>query len=548
MAPAWPTEAAWPLNHYEHAQNLAKYLEDAENCIEHYKEAPVPANLVKIIIGSTKSLIAKVQRGADLTTVCDKLEIIQTEANTATNGNAEVFTVVKEELKAIKDIAQKAVMTGEAARTAAKEASEVAKTAAGMLREIKNKGPSEGISAPLSYAAAAASGIVAPGSHNIQPVKTMPAQVQREVIVNIRNPLTIQNLRAMNPRSLEAHIERAIAQSGTDSIQSAKIMSCNQLKSGDLSIKAASSAEAQVLRESAETWASLIGNGSSVRSPTYGVIVHGVRTSSMDMDKFESIRDSILADNRPFIPAANTRYIGWLTRSAPSKAASSMIIEFSRPEDANKIIDEGMVWQGEMLQTERYDRQCRLKQCFNCQKYGHIGTQCKATTACGYCAQEHGSRDCPKKSEREGPRKCATCHGNHEAWSQRCPTRKEEMARTKAAYETRSKYHAVAAPATIPASGGTSASRPNALRRKRSARDIGDSSDARPGSFLEARKNKRTQSNSIPVYTGGESDAIEVSQRPQRAHIPSRRALEALAQNALPYSNSQHAVMDIESD
>lgn len=29
---------------------------------------------------------------------------------------------------------------------------------------------------------------------------------------------------------------------------------------------------------------------------------------------------------------------------------------------------------------ERYERQCRLKQCFNCQKYGHIGTQCKTTT------------------------------------------------------------------------------------------------------------------------------------------------------------------------
>ena len=135
----------------------------------------------------------------------------------------------------------------------------------------------------------------------------------------------------------------------------------------------------------------------------------------MEMDKFEEIRDNILQDNRPFIPRAEIRYVGWLTRNAVSKSASSVIIEFTKPEDANKIIDEGLVWQGELFQCERYERQCRLKQCFKCQRYGHIGTQCKATTACGYCAQEHSSRDCPSKTERTASRKCAACGGAHEA-------------------------------------------------------------------------------------------------------------------------------------
>ena len=207
-----------------------------------------------------------------------------------------------------------------------------------------------------------------------------------------------------------------------------------------------------------------------------------------------------------------------------------------------------MVWQGEMLQCERYERQCRLKQCFNCQKYGHIGTQCKATTACGYCAQEHASRDCPTKSEGGTSRKCAACHGHHEAWSQRCPTRKEEMARMKAAYETRSAYHAVLAPTPAATAGQTGTSRPNALRRKRSDRDVGDSSDTRPGSFLPVRRNKRTQGSSISVYTDQENEVIEVSQRPQRTHMPSRKALETMAHNALSRRDSQHVVMNVESD
>ncbi|KAK7189945.1 zinc knuckle [Paraphaeosphaeria sporulosa] len=32
------------------------------------------------------------------------------------------------------------------------------------------------------------------------------------------------------------------------------------------------------------------------------------------------------------------------TLDTPTKAASSITIEFSKAEDANKIIDEGLVW------------------------------------------------------------------------------------------------------------------------------------------------------------------------------------------------------------
>ena len=546
MAAAWPKETAWPLEYREHALHLAKYMQETNKCIDCSQDAPVPAALVKVITSSTMSLIAKVHRVADMSTVCDKLEIMQGEAKTATTGNAETLDTIRQELGSIRDIMQRAAATGEEARTAAKEATEVAKTAVGMVRDIKNKGSSGTLSAPVSYAAVAARGTLASSIHNKQNVGTMPAQVQREVIVNIRNPLTIQNLRAMNPRNLKAHIERAIAQSGSERIKNIRIMSSNQLKSGDLSIRTATSGETHALRETAGEWAGLVGNGASIRNPTYGVIAHGIRTSTMDMDKFESIRDGILLDNRPFIPNADIRYIGWLTRTAPNKAASSIIIEFSRPEDANKIIDEGLVWQGELFQCERYERQCRLKQCFNCQKYGHIGTQCKATTACGYCAQEHSSRDCPTKSEREKARKCAACHGGHEAWSQQCPTRKEELARTKAAYATRSQYHLVATSTLTVPNEETTARTATTLRRKRSAHDEGHHSHARSGPFLAARKNKRTHSGSMLVHTDKENDDTDApsSQRPQRAHVPSRRALEALANNSI----NQQVAMDIESD
>jgi hypothetical protein len=325
----------------------------------------------------------------------------------------------------------------------------------------------------------------------------------------------------MNPRSLKAHIEQAIAQSENEHITNVKIMSTNQLKSGDLSIKTTTNNEMQALRQFTDDWVHRIGSNVSVRNPTFGVLVHGIRVSTMNTDNFEDTRDTILQDNKPFIPTADIKYIGWLTGKPPNKRMSSVIIEFTRPEDANKMIDEGLVWQGEVCQCERYERQCRLKQCFNCQKYGHIGTQCKATTACGYCAQEHNTRDCPSKTDRELPKKCANCRGSHEAWNRECPNRMDEKARTRAAHDNRMKYH--------PATGvGEPAGRPGFLgdivRRRRSARDISASQHARgsrPSSPM-GRGQKRT------APTDKENEHPTGSQRPQRAITRTRKALETL--------------------
>jgi hypothetical protein len=286
---------------------------------------------------------------------------------------------------------KRSIKIGEETKTAAREATERSKMVVDMVNKLKDKAPPVRTQGHMSYAAVAANGVLASGTPDAHRVKAASLQAQREVIVSIRNPLTISKLRAMNPRNLKSHIERALEQSQNEHIAHVKIMSSNQLKSGDLSLRTATTSETKALRQFADDWVCRVGNGANIRNPTYGVLAHG-------MDNFEEIRENILQDNRPFIPRAEIKYVGWLTRNAYSKSASSVIIEFTQPEDANKIIDEGLVWQGELFQCERYERQCRLKQCFKCQKYGHIGTQCKATTARGYCAQEHNSRDCPSKA------------------------------------------------------------------------------------------------------------------------------------------------------
>ncbi|KAF2623202.1 hypothetical protein BU25DRAFT_478355, partial [Macroventuria anomochaeta] len=261
---------------------------------------------------------------------------------------AQSLVAVKAELKntteAIRGIisnVQQNTHAGEKARAAAKEAVEVGKANLEMMRQMKNTGPQT--NGTISYAAMAARGAALAGIPNTQVPRAPSAQTQREVIVTLRDASIIQSMRAMNTRNHNSHVERAIAHSGNENTASIKVLS-NQLKSGDLSIKTATSSEVEALKQFADDWVHRIGHRATVRIPTYGVLAHSIRTNSIDMTRFEETRDQILQDNRPFIPQAEIRYIGWLTRNAHTKAASSVIIEFTKPEDSNKIIDKGLIW------------------------------------------------------------------------------------------------------------------------------------------------------------------------------------------------------------
>ncbi|KIV98647.1 uncharacterized protein PV09_09562 [Verruconis gallopava] len=401
MTIPWPQEMTWPTPIQEHATQLTGYLRNVLLHLDRVKDQPITSGEMRTVIMATIDLVGKVTRTPDMTAVHDKIAMIRADLSQNANGQTQEIQNIKEEVKNLTANVQKGTAASEAATVAANEAAEVGKTVAGMARDIKNNGTRHQTGAPMSYATAAAQGALAAGKYNVQNAYTAPspAPVQREIIVNIRNAQTIQNLRAMNPP--------------------------NQLKRGDLSIRTTNNSEMQTL----------------LRTYTYGVLVHGIRTSTINMENFEEVRDTILHENRAFLPTADIKYIGWLTRQPPQKAMSSIVIEFTKPEDANRIIDENLVWQGEMCPAERYERQCRLKQCFQRQKYGHIGTQCKAAKTCGYCAQKHSSWECPTKTNREAARKWVVCHGTHEAWSRECPTRKEEVAKIKAILTTRPKYH-----------------------------------------------------------------------------------------------------------
>ncbi|KAF7933927.1 uncharacterized protein EAE98_003636 [Botrytis deweyae] len=380
-------------------------------------------------------------------------------------------------------------------------------------------------------------------------------QAQREIIVEITDAGTIESLRTKTPRNLQNHVDRAIEQSKNSHIEKIRSASANQLKSGDLSIKTLNRSDAEALKRFAEDWIARLGKGTTIRLPTYGILVHGIRISSMDMEKFDEIKAELLHDNRAFVPNADIKYIGWLSRAALTKSASTIIVEFTNPEDANKIIDKGLIWQGEAFQCERYDRPCRLKQCYKCQRYGHIGTQCKANTACGYCAKAHNSKDCPDKSDKSTTRNCVVYRGAHEEWNNRCPARKEELSKVKAAYDTRQPYHFVPSskdklplnqtnPYLTPTESamiahGSQRGRPGNISTGLTPSTpslIPGRQNARSKSPTKGRATKRSYTGNTAESRQDENEDVimgEVNQRSRRPHMPSRTALESTTTNSI---------------
>lgn len=556
MATPWPEDHTWPTPFREHAAKLSRYLQTALKSIDEANGQPIECQSARVMIFGTLNLLVKLQNIPDLEHLHHAVASLHTETKTANEATIRATNSLRDEVtntqRLIQQNATDIKENSDATRRAnniAKEGLEANKMTLKMVRDAKALGPMNPGGIEHTYANVAARGGLVASIHNPQNLRTSHAQTLREIIVNIRDPITIENIRAMNPRSLKAHVDRAIEQSNNENINKLRAASANQLKSGDLSIKTATTADMEALRQFAGEWEHRIGNNATVRIPTYGILAHGIRTSSMNMDDPEQLSEELLQDNKPFIPKAQIKHISWLTRSAHTKSASSIVVEFSKAEDANKIIDEGLIWQGEVFQCERYDRQCRLRQCFRCHKYGHIGTQCKAPTTCGYCAQEHPTRECPSKGDLSQPRRCAACDGNHEAWHGQCPVRKQELAKVKEAYKTRPKYHLENSSASA---FTTTESRPKTTSRLgRPSLAAGQAQGARPYRSRSPIKRIQKRSNPMSDQRNDENDEDTITvatgdPRPKRTITRTRRALESLDVNTQRTDNSNRMEITVD--
>jgi hypothetical protein len=264
----------------------------------------------------------------------------------------------------------------------------------------------------------------------------------------------IQSKMTNNPRALIEHINKAIQRAAeeTEDVEMAgttptpkpykhiQAHSAMFLKSGDIQFHTAFATQAKILLAHASEWAKYIGNKAKVVVPTYGVLIHAIPTVSFDPARISAMATQLQTLNAGLIQHDKITYMGWLTKEGAAKTMSSIVVEFTTPEPANRLIHAGCLWSNETHTVEKYDRSCRIKQCLRCYKYGHITTQCAADhDICGYCSDLHDTRKCPVRTTRATP-KCANCRQQHASWSNTCEYRKRERQRVTEALKNKTTY------------------------------------------------------------------------------------------------------------
>jgi hypothetical protein len=80
--------------------------------------------------------------------------------------------------------------------------------------------------------------------------------------------------------------------------------------------------------------------------------------------------------------------------------------------------------------------QTDLTQCYNCQRIGHVGVNCKQHPRCVWCGRGHLHMECPEREKQESSPTCCNCtlkdgERPHPSTYRGCSYAKEEMLRRR---------------------------------------------------------------------------------------------------------------------
>jgi hypothetical protein len=306
--------------------------------------------------------------------------------------------------------------------------------------------------APKTYAAALQAGL--PPWTGPPPVKEVPTRLSREIVV--RNSEATPEDRSRPINQIVENINR------TKSAEiKGKVMAARRLPSGDITITA-DTKETKELLERDKSWLAAVSRTAWVNRRKFPVMVHGMKVASVDCSKQEEAIKEILGQNTHLSSKIEILRVQWPKKALRrGKATTCLIIDVASPEQANTLIDEGLLFHSELKECELYHGDCRITQCYNCQRYGHTARICRNQKKCGICAAPgHDDKACNFREDATRHR-CVNCSLNHPAWASSCAERGKQAAKARLAYATRPRRYAGSASSSLfshPLSGSNSSS------------------------------------------------------------------------------------------
>jgi hypothetical protein len=122
------------------------------------------------------------------------------------------------------------------------------------------------------------------------------------------------------------------------------------------------------------------------------------------------------------------------------KKLSSLIVKIYSAEQINRLIKDDFLHEYSQISCELFVNNCRIKQCFNCQRYDHIDKICRHERRCSVCVESHNDLTCKILIDKK---KCVNCENNHSIWSFQCKIRIIEKDKISNIWRTKSILHSI---------------------------------------------------------------------------------------------------------
>jgi hypothetical protein len=180
-------------------------------------------------------------------------------------------------------------------------------------------------------------------------------------------------------------------------------------------------------------------------------MVHSVRTNRVKTADQEKAIAELQAQNPQLKNKVKFLKLTWKTKTLKSgKPYGPLLTDVETPDEANIMVEEGLLHGKEPKECEIFGSECNMTQCYKCQGYGHIAVTCRKPQTCANCAKEYHSGGCPTLDD---PSKhfCCDCKGKHHTWDRACPVRRAEAEPAAAAYKTRPMSYKTAGKSLCPA-------------------------------------------------------------------------------------------------
>lgn len=276
---------------------------------------------------------------------------------------------------------------------------------------------------PTSYAAIAKTGLFSSTEARI------PVRLHREITIRPGQESTEQKARS----------GADIVRDATTSIGApGVVIAARRLNSGDVVISF-DSAKSKEHWETRPELRAIFGAEANTLKKGHLVLVHRVRTAELSKLDLPALGQTIIEQNPKWNGHINIVRLAWTAKTRRVRPEfGTLLVSVATPTQANLMIRDGVLLNGEYYNCEVFSENCQVTRCFKCQLYHRTNARfCRNEARCGFCAGTHETKDCLAKDQK-GMMACRPCGKvGHCSWSKDCPSWAREAQRAKDAYLVR---------------------------------------------------------------------------------------------------------------